>query len=330
MLLTGMWLLIGTTDYFNECSVPMGVPNNFNGKQASNFGSGYAGLYFLAPNDYREYIQGELSETLIKGKRYTVSFYVSLAEKSSFAIKDISVLFSEKKMQIGTKKRLKLNSLTHNNDVNFVQISSRQYYGDKANWMQVSREFVAKGTENYLTIGNFRDNANTKTKRIAGGFKSATYYYVDMVSVTSDNRDFYFDNLKLNQVYVLGNVLFTTDMYRLNDMSKVGLDELYKQLKKDSTLYISVHAHTDNDGTSNYNKDLSEKRAMSVARYLISLGLNSRRIQWFGHGGKIPIAENRTQDGKKKNRRAEFVVTRNPFNAVPSTITETLFEDDMP
>ena len=63
----------GSTDYFNGCSTAMGTPKNFNGTQPADFGKGYAGLYLYAPDDYREYLQAELTENLIKGEKYRIT-----------------------------------------------------------------------------------------------------------------------------------------------------------------------------------------------------------------------------------------------------------------
>ena len=102
----------GSTDYFNACSTAMGTPKNFNGTQPADFGKGYAGLYLYAPDDYREYLQAELSEPLIKGEKYQVSFYVSLAERSDFAIKEFGVLFSKNKMDVAGKKNFRRKKCT--------------------------------------------------------------------------------------------------------------------------------------------------------------------------------------------------------------------------
>lgn len=315
----------GTTDYFNECSVPMGVPKNFNGSQVSEFGTGYAGLYLMAPNDYREYLQGELSETMIKGQRYRIGFYISLAEKSNFAISDIGLLFSRNRMEENTRRQLKL-SRDKNNSYNFIEVGKGKYYADKSEWMHVQREIVANGTENYFTIGNFKNNSNTKTF-LTKGVKSAAYYYLDMVSVVTVGENYPFDDLRKNRMYVLKNVLFPTNEYDLGEEAKPNLKKLYNELKKNTSFFITVHAHTDDDGSRRDNKILSENRAKAVAGYLISLGLGEHRIRWIGHGGENPLAENGTEKGKQKNRRAEFIISDNPFDG-RDFLTETLFKDD--
>ena len=67
---------------------------NFKGKQEPFDGSAYAGLYLYAPDDYREYIQVPLKETLEKGSRYRLTLFLSLSEKSDGAVMDMGAVFS--------------------------------------------------------------------------------------------------------------------------------------------------------------------------------------------------------------------------------------------
>jgi len=317
----------GTTDYFNVCSDRLGIPKNFNGSQVAEFGTGYAGLYLSAPNDYREYLQGELAEPLIRGKKYEVSFYISLAEKSRNAIRDIGVLFSEKQIKQETRKALTQHQDNNkNNDYNFAEVRNWAYFADKKGWMLVQTDFIAKGTEKYLTLGNFRDNARSKLKKL-NGEKAAAYYYLDQVSVVDYNSKYPFNELELNKTYVLENVLFPTDVFQLNNNSKKELDDLYASLKNNKNLFVTVQAHTDDVGSKYYNKSLSSKRARAVAKYLLAKGISKNRIRWAGFGGDQPVAENTSTEGKQKNRRAEFIVSDGTFDD-RSGIAETLFEDE--
>ncbi|MEO1012567.1 MAG: OmpA family protein [Bacteroidota bacterium] len=317
----------GTTDYFNICSKAMGVPNNFNGEQTAEFGKGYAGLYMMAPNNYREYLQAHLKETLIKGKRYAISFYISLAEKSSYAIGDIGLLFTQDKMKSSTNEVIKLQgSGLEKGNYNYARISNSGFYADKKGWMRVYKEIVAKGTENYLIIGNFQNNANTELIT-TGESKKASYYYLDMVSVSPLENEPFFDDLEQDKIYVLRDVLFPTDEYLLNKRAKRSLKDLYTSLKQDPLLSITIHAHTDNEGSNDYNKDLSQKRAKAVAAYLTSLGLAGHRIEWQGHGGSKPVADNGSVEGRRKNRRAEFKISKISLIDRPS-LTGNVFEED--
>ncbi|WP_422081385.1 OmpA family protein [Ulvibacterium sp.] len=316
----------GTTDYFNDCSSAMGIPQNFNGEQNSEFGNGYAGFYMMAPNNYREYLQGKLSRTLTKGKKYAISFYISLADRSKYAIGDIGILFSKKKVKIPTREAFKITErIGKANSYNYTHVTNKGFYADKTKWMRVYKEIVADGNENYLVIGNFRNNAGTKIMELKGT-KKAAYYYLDMVSVVPLNDTPSHDDLKLDKTYVLEDVLFPTDKYELNTRAKESLDALYGELKENPSFFVTVHAHTDSDGSDQYNKTLSSNRARAVARYLTSLGLEDHRIRWKGHGGEKPVADNTTAEGKRRNRRAEFVISKTAFDDNTS-LTETLFED---
>ena len=73
--------------------------------------------------------------------------------------------------------------------------------------------------------------------------------------------------------------------------------------------YIDVLGHTDSDGADAYNQTLSERRARSVADYLIGRGVQSARIGTRGYGETQPIASNATEEGKAANRRVEIKIS---------------------
>jgi outer membrane protein OmpA-like peptidoglycan-associated protein len=87
------------------------------------------------------------------------------------------------------------------------------------------------------------------------------------------------------------------------------IDEIAKMLKSDAgrTLKVSVEGHTDNVGTPTANQTLSENRAKSVMNALVALGIDKTRLSFKGWGQSKPIADNKTEDGKSKNRRVEIV-----------------------
>ena len=64
--------------------------------------------------------------------------------------------------------------------------------------------------------------------------------------------------------------------------------------------------HTDAKGTKNSNMSLSERRAAFVAKKLIELGVDEKRIEWKGYGEELPVAENDTASGRALNRRVEI------------------------
>lgn len=118
------------------------------------------------------------------------------------------------------------------------------------------------------------------------------------VSVTRNG-----DDLILNMP---GNVTFKTASADLNsDFFKV-LDSVSLVLKEYDKTLIDVEGHTDSDGSTEYNQQLSQNRANAVGSYLESHGVNSQRVVATGAGESRPIASNSTAAGKQQNRRVEL------------------------
>jgi OmpA-OmpF porin, OOP family len=88
------------------------------------------------------------------------------------------------------------------------------------------------------------------------------------------------------------------------------LDDLAQVIRQCGPLRVAVSGHTDNTGRAETNLQLSRDRARAVADYLVSRGIESRRLVWVGFGASRPVAENTTEDGKARNRRIEFRVQR--------------------
>ena len=106
----------------------------------------------------------------------------------------------------------------------------------------------------------------------------------------------------------LDKVFFKIGESNLLSESYEQLDGLLKMLKEDPKMKIIVEGHTDNVGDPTQNKRLSLERAFNVREYLISKGIAGSRIQFKGYGDTKPIADNDTEEGRKMNRRVEFVI----------------------
>jgi OmpA-OmpF porin, OOP family len=78
-------------------------------------------------------------------------------------------------------------------------------------------------------------------------------------------------------------------------------------MKKRPNLRVGVEGHTDNTGNPAANKTLSIARAKAVAAAIADAGINSNRLDPVGYGQERPIADNRTEEGRAKNRRVELV-----------------------
>ena len=89
--------------------------------------------------------------------------------------------------------------------------------------------------------------------------------------------------------------------------AKPAINEIVALLAKDKSLRISIEGHTDNVGNAPANKKLSHDRAAAVVKALIDAKVDGQRLQAKGWGSEAPIADNRSEDGRAKNRRVELV-----------------------
>jgi outer membrane protein OmpA-like peptidoglycan-associated protein len=108
----------------------------------------------------------------------------------------------------------------------------------------------------------------------------------------------------------LNNIFFDFDKATLQQQSFAQLGRLATFLKQNSKVTICVAGHTDSKGSRTYNIDLSLRRAKSVAEYLIKHGIDPARIDTKGYGPDKPVADNDTDEGRAKNRRVEFIITK--------------------
>jgi outer membrane protein OmpA-like peptidoglycan-associated protein len=114
------------------------------------------------------------------------------------------------------------------------------------------------------------------------------------------------DNLILNMP---GNVTFKTDSSDINAGFYDVLNSVVLVLKEFDKTLIDVYGHTDSVGSDSYNQTLSERRAASVGQYLMSQGVDGRRVATQGFGESRPIAGNDTEAGRQQNRRVELPLT---------------------
>ena len=106
-------------------------------------------------------------------------------------------------------------------------------------------------------------------------------------------------------------ILFETNSSTLTATSQNSLMKFGQSLLNNPETNIVVSGHTDNTGSDAINDPLSEKRALSVARYLRSKGVAGSRMTTLGNGSNQPVASNETADGRAQNRRVEVFIVPN-------------------
>lgn len=100
---------------------------------------------------------------------------------------------------------------------------------------------------------------------------------------------------------------FDTGKADLKQDGVATVKEIATLLKSNPTLKLSVEGHTDNVGDAASNKKLSEARAKSVTAAIVAGGVDAARLSAAGFGQEKPVADNRTEEGRSKNRRVELV-----------------------
>jgi outer membrane protein OmpA-like peptidoglycan-associated protein len=105
-----------------------------------------------------------------------------------------------------------------------------------------------------------------------------------------------------------GNITFQTASADLNQNFFGVLDSVALVLKEFDKTIIDVEGHTDSVGADDYNQQLSQRRAGTVAGYLRTRGVNDQRIVAMGAGETQPVASNDTADGRQQNRRVELTL----------------------
>ena len=110
------------------------------------------------------------------------------------------------------------------------------------------------------------------------------------------------------KVSFAADAFFDFDKATLKPEGKAKLDDLAGKVKGITLEVIIAVGHTDSVGADAYNQKLSEKRAQAVKDYLTSKGTDASRVYVEGKGEKQPVADNKSADGRAKNRRVEIEV----------------------
>ena len=110
------------------------------------------------------------------------------------------------------------------------------------------------------------------------------------------------------KVTYAADAFFDFDKSVLKPEGRAKLDDLVSKIKGINLEVIIAVGHTDSVGSDAYNQKLSVRRAEAVKAYLVSKGIEKNRVYTEGKGEKQPVADNKTKEGRAKNRRVEIEV----------------------
>lgn len=239
----------------------------------------------------REYLQAKTVQTLKKGCSYQYEFFAQPAV-TSIRINNIGIAFTE----YGT------NDMTNDQmlDSDNAQLHDEEIYSKVGEWNRITGEYTMDNDYNFILIGNFLDDENTKNRKIEGGMGTA-YYLIDDVSISLKSCPNGVSTPKeMTTQILLENIVFDNDSAIL----KSSLKEEYQKIIKNNFTSITINGYTDDSGTDSYNLMLSQKRAESVLEELSQLGIPRDKMIAVGHGNKNQV----DAVNKSKNRRVEIIV----------------------
>lgn len=168
---------------------------------------------------------------------------------------------------------------------------------------------ITDATGKFIQVLPPGDNYHVSVKSIS----DTTKYMILAVPALEPDEYFtepFWVNVKFDppRKYRLDHVYFDTDKASLRPDSYPELEDLLSYLQRHDAIRVEIAGHTDNTGTASHNLQLSQARAETIVKYLVSKGIKPGRLQAKGYGATQPVAENETEKGRQLNRRTEVRV----------------------
>ncbi len=240
-----------------------------------------------------------------------------LGEEKKPQLAPVSLLASKEASKIGLWE-LSDEMMLYSNDLTIL----KGIVYDSLNRKPMLALLTLSDNELNKTISKFVSNPTTGEFTITipsgknyGLAVTATGYLLhsENFSLTAINggeryKEIWMQPIKAGSQVQLNNIFFDLGKASLSPSSKSELAHLVVLLKENPTVQVEIIGHTDNTGTKTFNQELSIQRARAVVTYLVSQGVDRRKLTYQGFGDSKPIASNDTEEGKKRNRRTELKI----------------------
>ena len=189
-------------------------------------------------------------------------------------------------------------------------VTSAQIANEKILTAQANEEIAAGSAQRQAVLIQARERESQRSADQASDARRQA----DASAVRADSLEAQLADLKLQKterglVLTLGDVLFDTGQATLKPAAFETLDRLAMALREKSARKVLIEGHTDNVGSDESNRGLSERRAQSVQSALIQRDVPRSQITALGKGENFPIASNDSADGRQSNRRVELIFT---------------------
>ena len=301
------WLKLSSAGTFTITDIKQ-LPENFTlefevfvNKGSYSYYSTYLNFGFIEAKKKNDYIKwGEYAngdEGVILAMLPTMS---DVAREDKIGMSLFKIFSGGEKIQRNESETPAFN-FTNNNRVK-VQIwrqknRVRMYIGDKKVW-DLPNAFQPQIKYNSFVF--YINDYNNEHDR----------YFVTNLRLAEAGADTRHKLLETG-TFTTNEILFDSGKAIIKPTSTTIIYEIGMVLKNNPKIKVSITGHTDNDGDAKKNQELSEQRALAVKTELVKkFGLNQDNIQVIGKGSSKPVADNKTEAGKKQNRRVEFTVIK--------------------
>ena len=290
--------------------------------QLPHNGIAFMHLAFGPPN--YEYVRSRLTRPLKKQRKYCISMYVSLMNKSTntyIAIDRIGIALTRGKLHGKVSQLINRKKGTGS-------AGNGAFLANTEGWTEVCGIYEASGRERYLTIGAF--GAPTYLDLMTGdtlrGNKNMnTSYFIDDVSLVEMDNDTSCrcqeEQAEIRSVaqedtkpsierITVENIYFDFDRATLLPSSYTELAQWIIFLDEHPSVHLVIEGYTDQTGDAEYNLALSEKRARAIYDHFIENGIVAERLSYIGYGSNFPLIEGGNKKEPEKNRRVSFRLER--------------------
>jgi OOP family OmpA-OmpF porin len=203
-----------------------------------------------------------------------------------------------------------------------VTLSGHVYNKKTFDPVEANIVYDAEGKETGVLLSDIKDGKYKVTVPVealyllnatAEGFlsKNDTVNLAEIGSATEIKKDIYLTPIEVGTTVRLNNIFFDFDKIILRPESFPELDKVVEMLNQNGRIEIEIAGHTDDKGSDEYNRVLSQGRAEAVRSYIVDQGIDDFRITAKGYGEAKPEVSNDSDEGRQQNRRVEFTVLKN-------------------
>jgi outer membrane protein OmpA-like peptidoglycan-associated protein/Mg-chelatase subunit ChlD len=178
-----------------------------------------------------------------------------------------------------------------------AEMTGGQVYDIDQNFSEILTRFVTRMTSLYTAT--YRSTADLVPDSIVVEMKMRPNGAISRKK---------FAVLEIGRKLIVDNILFSTNQHTLSSSAMPELDFLVRLMKARPKMKVKIEGHTDNVGDVDRNLQLSDYRAEAVRQYMVRRGISRDRLYTIGYGEGRPTASNETDEGRRLNRRTEFII----------------------